>query len=144
MEAKEELLFKILCRSHLEQGGKIGLGGCSWKREWDSVNERYQYLKRTRNSDRTLFWNSTEHAVADIEATVKRLYKSLDYIAFYPSNEELSGSGATWRILKNDMSFLRIVLKKDAQTMGFILRRLDAVMRDSIYGEEIRKAAEKN
>lgn len=140
-DAVERILFSMLCNAHLRQGGRIGLMKFKWKKRTTSIElyAKYEDNKRLHS------WGEPIHAITDIVTTVNRYKKSMDDVAFYPSGDgDLAESGATWRILKNYMSFLRIVLKEDQDEMGSILRRLDAVMKDAMYGEDLKKAAERN
>jgi len=136
----EESLFKILCTAHLSQGGRIGLDAYIWERGENGKYSRQTYDFAPIGGE----WYTVQHAVDNIGTMTLRLNKSRDDIAFYPGTGPYQDSGATWRVLKNDMPFLRIVLKDDADTMGSVLRRLDNVLNDSMVGDEIKKQAEKN
>jgi len=134
----EESLFRILCTSHLSQGGRIGLDSFIWEKK---ENGNYGRQADTHGSGE---WGLIQNAVADIVTMILRLKKSYDDIALYPGTGPYQDSGATWRVLKNDMPFLRIVLKDDADTMGSVLRRLDNVLRNSMVGDELKTQAERN
>lgn len=138
----EKILFSMLCQVHLEQGGKVGLGETNWGQNLNDLKGSYS---RVVDNVKQATWNGAYNVVTDIVTRTLRLKKSLDDVAFYPRGDgEFATSGATWRILKNYMSFLRIVLKNDKEEMGSILRRLDSIMRDAMYGDSLKKAAENN
>jgi hypothetical protein len=141
--SREVALFSLLCEAHLRQGGKIGLMELKWKQSPDLPESEYaKYIDGEPVS--TAWWNREADVVADIARTITRQKKTFDDVAFYPCDNGSSESGPTWRILKNYMSFLRIVLKGDKEEMGSILRRLDVIMRDAMYGDDLKKEAEKN
>jgi hypothetical protein len=147
-ESMERILFSMLCKAHLEQGGKIGLWEISWAQREDDPKGSYsrsQGIVLQPDTTKRITWDDTNNVVVDILTRVKRFEKTLDDVVFYPWGDgDFDASGPTWRILKNYMSFLRIVLKGDMEEMGSILRRLDSIMRDAMYGEDLKKAAENN
>lgn len=137
----ERILFTMLCQAHLKQGGKIGLGEMSWAQRENDPKETYSRSDHIK----TITWDNTNHVVIDVQTRIKRFDKSMDDVVFYSWGDgDFDASGPTWRVLKNYMSFLRIVLKGDKEEMGSILRRLDGIMRDAMYGDDQKKEAERN
>lgn len=128
MEEPERTLFDLLVLKTLEAGGSIGFSrnGIRWKRT-DTAYVRQQERAGERS------WPLDDAAVLlDIHQAA---YKWFDEVAFYMGD---SPDGVTWRMMKLDMSFLRIVLSgnKDVTKMvlGEIIRRLVAIMNEAIEG----------
>lgn len=124
----EEALFTILVESHLETGGDIEIRNALWTpvrnvmdggeiTGWAHLEK--DVLKST--------WPSAKSAAGGLLLYVKQIRRKLDEVVFY-ANDDSDRTGTTWRMLKLDMPFLRIVVYKDGDALRSIIRRLSALM----------------
>lgn len=119
----EEILFCFLAAAVLKAKGCLGLADKRWN--WAEGVYASEGKK----------WGGPNDAVGDLIATLKRNKKEFDSVVFYSDYDGLSGAGVTWRMLKLDMSFLRIVLAKDETrvqgTLAGIISRLVEIMNEA-------------
>lgn len=126
-QVAEEDLFKALCIAHIEAGGSVGVGFTTWQRG----SGRNQYIRRSRDDEKRE-WDSIVHLVVDIEREIVHRNIDFDEVAFFPEDGD---DGVTWRFLKLDFPFLRIVLGGDSQMMLSVLTRLTQVLQDTLEGD---------
>ena len=101
----EQSLIHTLITCHLEHG-EVGLKGDMWSKTPSGAYCRLEEDGKERT------WKDAEYAADDIILAVSLLKTRLDDVIFYAN-----GVGTTWRMLKLDMPFLRIVLMNDAHAM---------------------------
>jgi hypothetical protein len=123
-DLEKELLLAMIV-AHLDSGLTIGLKG----REWFFVHETEEkghYSSLLGEDARE--WGDPHAAAEDIIAQLRLKNLSYDAVTFYDEEK----TGVTWRFLKLDMPFLRIVLGKDKRALGGITRRLSAILRENL------------
>lgn len=123
---RERLLFSALCQAHLVAGGGVGFRGKRWIAENDGKTEeegRTFLCIEDGHPDVRGAWKEPRQAVEAITLDINRERRSFDEVFFYYPTDKGSYDGVTWRMLKIDMSFLRIVLDHDDLTMKEIIRR---------------------
>jgi hypothetical protein len=123
----EKELFDLLVLKTLGAGGTVGFprSGIKWKKTADA------YVRQEDRGDRT--WPTVDELV--LQDIHKQVCKEFDDAVFYLDDVP---DGVTWRMLKLEMSYLRIVLSdnKDATklVLGEIIRRLVSIMNEAIHG----------
>lgn len=126
----EKVLFSTLATSHLKSGGAIGFRGHKWFRE----NEAYVGIDDKGEVKGT--WADPTNVVQGIVLDITRERKRYDDVYFFFVDDSGSYEGITWRMLKIDMSFLRIVLEHDKFTMQEIIRRFVRISERAQNGPE--------
>ena len=116
--ATEKILFSILAQAHLVYGGTIGFRGKKWLRATATA-----YVSVDEKGETVGQWAEPVNTIQSLILTVNRERKTYDDVYFFFLDEDGSYEGITWRMLKIDMSFLRVVLNRDELTMKEIIRR---------------------
>lgn len=127
---KERIMFSSLAQAHIISGGGVGFRDKKW---YKHQNDEYVCLDE-EVGDFTSTWRESHHAVESLLLEIDRERKPLDHAFFYHINAQGSYEGVTWRMLKIDMSFLRIVLDNDDLTMREIIRRFVRISEDTQNG----------
>jgi hypothetical protein len=122
----EEMLLRVLIVAHLENGQAISLKGKEWFYVQEAGDEPNHYTSIGEGGTRE--WGDPLDVVNDIVSQVKRNNSSFNDVTFHDEEK----TGVTWRFLKLDMSFLRIVLGNDRQAIGAITRRLSAILNETL------------
>jgi len=119
---KEEYLFIELVGAHLSMGGGIGFRDRKWTRELDKENS---YICLGDDSRGVILgtWNEPANVARAVVIEVGRERRSLNDVFFFFTNDKGTAEGVTWRMLKIDMSFLRVVLDREEFSMREIIRR---------------------
>jgi len=117
--SKESALFSMLAQIHIECGGAVGFKDTKWMPE----DPPGSYLRLNGENRVEASWCNAVNAVVDVGLRINRERGSYNDVYFFFPNNQGSNEGVTWRMLKIDMSFLRIVLDRDSLTMKEIIRR---------------------
>lgn len=123
----EKILFSMLATAHLKSGGAIGFRGNQWYAKNAST-----YIGLDEKGDIKGTWAETINVVQSLILDIKRERKNYDSVYFFFPDG--SNDGITWRMLKIDMSFLRIVLEHDDLTMREIIRRFVRISEETQNG----------
>lgn len=131
----EETLFSILVEAHLETGGDIEIRDSLWTASRNTMDpvEITGYVHLERDKIKST-WPDSKSAASGLLLHVKHIRRKLDDVVFY-ANDESDRTGTTWRMLKLDMPFLRIVVYKDEDALRSIIRRLSALMLKAMMPE---------
>jgi hypothetical protein len=119
--ATEKTLFAMLAQSHLMYGGTIGFRGLKWFRDG---NDEGSYLGLDEKGKVIGNWGEAVNVIQSIILTINRERKTYDDVYFFFMNEGGSYVGVTWRMLKIDMNYLRVVLSRDGTAMKEIITRI--------------------
>lgn len=129
---KDRLLFTCMAESVLENGGYISLQDRRWNRAEDL------FVEMRRDGEQQA-WEQAKHAVQAILLYSDSRKLNLDNVAFY-ADQEGDSTGVTWRMLKIDMPYLRIVLGGDDSNaraaLRTIIQRLVAIMNEAVGTKE--------
>lgn len=117
-QIKEETLLAMLIASVVDLGGAVESSGL-----YMTKSEK-TYLLVENSLER--HYSTVSDCVAPFLARLDRDNRSLDDVIFYPDKHE--DVGTTWRFLKIDMSFLRIVLGGNVLTLRDIVERAVILM----------------
>jgi len=103
-------------------GGGIGFRDRKWTRELDKENS---YICLGDDSRGVILgtWNEPANVARAVVIEVGRERRSLNDVFFFFTNDKGTAEGVTWRMLKIDMSFLRVVLDREEFSMREIIRR---------------------
>ena len=122
MDQTEQNLFLLLACTVLEMKGAIECGG-KYLRRYEDGGSTYGITNLGKNLKS---YSEAEPCVFTLIHDLKKRKISLDNVVFYPSCHE--DTGTTWRFLKIDMSFLRIVIGRDKDAFKNIIDRLCSIM----------------
>lgn len=126
-------LFLAIAEKVIESGGAIeNADGFAWRK-----TPRGEYIRsqsRVDGDTAPRAWSDRGAAMCDLaRATQGNINKATLYVGD-------STIGVTWRMLKIDMSYLRIVLSPDAEVaktiLGEITSRLYAMINQAMIGED--------
>lgn len=130
----ERILFAMLAQSHLEIGGSIGFRDKKWHRV-----QAHTYVMVDEKGETKGTWGNTMDAISALNIEINRERRIFDEVYFFFLDNEESYEGVTWRMLKIDMSFLRLVLASDQFTMKEIIRRFVQISEKTQAGENDKK-----
>jgi hypothetical protein len=133
----EKDLFLALCGAHIQTGGSVTINTFRYQRNIGL--SRFEKIddKRPKPTQSTM-WYDVEPLLEDLSLVLDRFapHLSMDDVVFTPEDGD---AGVTWRCLKYDFPFLRIVLGKDKIMMRSVLNRLGQVLRDTLDGKMNKK-----
>lgn len=122
MDQTEQNLFLLLACTVLEMRGAIECEG-KYLRRYEDGGITYGITVRGKNLKS---YAEAEACVFTLIHDLKKRRIGLDNVVFYPSCHE--DTGTTWRFLKIDMSFLRIVLHRNKDTFRSIIDRISSIV----------------
>lgn len=125
----ERTLLTAFAAAHLDSGGDIQVREYLWTATYTQISP--QDLKRTgfsclHNDKVEGSWNDGEATAQHVLFICQHCRVKWDDVIFYPKDDDRTG--VSWRMLKLDMPFLRIVLLKDQAALLAITRRLASIV----------------
>ena len=130
-EKLEETLLKEFIAAHLDCGGDVQVKEHLWTGSYPPMNPEHPDARECvgfaclRNDKIEGSWIESEGPAQSVLRVCSHLRVRWDDIVFYPGEER---TGVPWRMLKLDMSFLRIVLLNDKRTLLAITTRLASIV----------------
>lgn len=131
IEEREVLLLTLLARSVVNNGGKIQaqFDKCMGAVSRDSTTNKFVFVSDSSalaEVQDNLSWAESMDAINYFIMLIKNQRRTIDSITFYANIH--GDTGVTWRGLKVDMSFLRVVLMDDIRTLETTIERLSALI----------------
>jgi hypothetical protein len=121
----ETTLFSVLAIQILDQRGLLRIVLATNVTASLSKTDDGKYTYTDVNGE-SLSWLEPDNAVRYLMMATNMHKTSIDNVIFYPTT--VATTGVTWRGLKADMPFLRIVLLKDAKILSSIVDRITSIM----------------
>ena len=126
MRETEEQLIRLFMKTLLSHGCSVGIGFTYWhKTEEDRVDK---YVK-VDGASLLGTWDTPENVVEDVMNTMGLKRKNFNDLTFYPETED---TGVTWRMLKIDMPFLRMIFSSNPKKTIGTIRQITERMVDLI------------
>jgi hypothetical protein len=131
MGATEKILFTMLAQSHLMYGGTIGFRGQKWLKAQEGA-----FVELDEKGETKAQWGEAVNVIKSLVLTINRERKTYDDVYFFFLDESGTVEGVTWRMLKIDMSFLRVVLHRDGEVMKEIIKRIARISEEALTEPE--------
>lgn len=128
----EEQLLKIFIAHLLKHECFVSIGDIVWHRVPYGDKEAYE-----NNTEDGALWSNAESVAEAILSALSLRRKSHNDLVFHTDE---SGPAVTWRMLKIEMPFLRIVTSKDpvlvSKAMTRIIEHLVEILDQAMKGEQ--------